>query len=130
MNGPKINDHDIERMVSILLRTGVTIAGIVVFGGGVFYLLRHGSAPADHHTFHGQPEIDRVISEIFAGAVSLRARSIIQLGVIALIATPILRVALALVGFALERDRTYTLITAIVLCVLLGSLVTGTLQGF
>lgn len=129
MNRPKINDHDIERMVSILLRMGVTIAGIVVLGGGIFYLFRHGAAPADHHTFHGQPEIDRVIPEIFAGALALRPRSIIQLGVIALIATPILRVALAFVGFTLERDRTYAIITLIVFCVLLGSLITGALQG-
>ncbi|MGH7906400.1 MAG: DUF1634 domain-containing protein [Candidatus Binataceae bacterium] len=129
MNLPKIGDRDIERMVSILLRTGVIVAGAVVLGGGVFYLLRHGVEAANHHTFYGQPAMDRVITQIFAGALALRARSIIQFGVLVLIATPILRVALALVGFTLERDRTYAIVTLIVLCVLLGSLIAGAVQA-
>jgi uncharacterized membrane protein len=129
MSLPKMTDENIERMVSVLLRTGVLIAGVVVFGGGILYLLRHGRELAYHHTFHGQPAIDRVVVQIFTGAVALRARSIIQLGVLALIATPILRVAFSLVGFALERDRTYVIVTAIVLCVLLYSLISGTVQG-
>lgn len=127
MNLPSIDDHDIERMVSILLRAGVTIAGIVVLAGGVFFLSRHGGGPADHHAFHGQPAIDRLLSGIVAGAIALRPRSVIQLGVLALVATPILRVALALAGFALERDRTYVVVTAIVLGVLVGSLIAGAL---
>lgn len=125
MNAAKINDRDIERMVSVLLRAGVTVAGIVVLAGGVFFLSRHGGGPADHHAFHGQPAIDRFISGIVAGAIALRPRSIIQLGVLALIATPILRVAFALAGFAFERDHTYVVVTAIVLCVLIGSLIAG-----
>jgi uncharacterized membrane protein len=47
------------------------------------------------------------------------------LGVLLLIATPILRVAMALVGFAMERDRQYVLIAAIVLALLLYSLSAG-----
>lgn len=129
MNLPKIGDRDIERMVSIVLRIGVMVAGAVVLAGGVFYLLHHGGERADHHTFESQPEIDRMVTKIFAGALSLRARSIIQLGVLVLIATPILRVALALVGFALERDRTYTIVTLVVLCVLVGSLIAGMVQA-
>ena len=53
----------------------------------------------------------------------------IQLGILLLIATPIARVALSLIGFAVERDRKYMLITAIVLAVLLYSLITGGAGG-
>ncbi|MBV9295185.1 MAG: DUF1634 domain-containing protein, partial [Acidobacteriaceae bacterium] len=81
------------------------------------------------HTFRGQPSIDRIVSEIIKGAFAVRARSIIQLGILLLIATPIARVAFSLVGFALGRDRTYVVITAIVLTVLLVSLITGAVQG-
>jgi uncharacterized membrane protein len=129
MKLPEFADRDIERMVSVLLRVGVTVAGAVVLAGGIFYLLHHGGEPADHGTFRSQPAIDRIVTEIFAGALALRARSIIQLGVLVLIATPILRVALALVGFALERDRTYTIVTLVVLGVLLGSLIAGMVQA-
>lgn len=125
MNTPKINDSSIERMVSIVLRTGVTISGVVVLSGGILYLIRHGYDRVDYHSFHAQPAIDSLITQIVGGALALRSRSIIQLGVLLLIATPIARVAFSLAGFALERDRTYVIITAIVLAVLLFSLAHG-----
>lgn len=116
-------------MVSVVLRTGVLLSGAVVLAGGIYYLVRHGGERIDYHIFNGQPSIDRIAGEIIKGALALRARSIIQLGILLLIATPIARVALSLVGFALERDRTYVVVTAIVLCVLLFSLLSGTVQG-
>ncbi len=126
---PKITDTGIERMVSILLRTGVLISGAVVLAGGLYYLTRHGGESADYHTFRGQPSIDRIATQIVAGAFALRGRSIIQFGLLLLIATPIARVALSLVGFAFEGDRKYVAITAIVLCILLFSLISGAVQG-
>jgi uncharacterized membrane protein len=48
--------------------------------------------------------------------------AVIQLGVVILIATPIARVLLSLVAFALQRDRTYVVVTLIVLVVLLSGL--------
>ncbi len=126
---PRMTDRSIERMVSVLLLAGVLISGSVVLGGGVYYLVRHGGEAVGYRTFQGQPSIDRIVSEIVKGAIALRARSIIQMGILLLIATPIARVAFSLVGFALERDRTYVVITAIVLAVLLVSLITGAVQG-
>ncbi len=125
----KVSDRSIERMVSVLLRTGVLLSGAVVLAGGTYYLLRHGGQTADYHVFHGQPSIDRIVSEIVKGAFALRARSIIQFGILLLIATPIARVAFSLVGFALEKDRKYVVITAIVLAVLLYSLISGAVQA-
>ena len=125
----KITDENLERMVSILLRSGVFLSGAVVLAGGLYDLIGHGSDPAAYRVFNGQPAIDRVIGHILGGAAALRARSLIQLGVVLLIATPIARVVLSLVGFAFERDRTYVVITAIVLSVLLFSLISGAMQG-
>jgi len=126
---PTMTDTRLERLVSILLRTGVLISGAVVVVGGVYYLARHGRELADYHVFQGQPSVNRIASQIVKGAFALRGRSIIQFGLLLLIATPIARVALSLVGFALERDRKYVLITAIVLCILLFSLISGAVQG-
>ncbi|MBV8896722.1 MAG: DUF1634 domain-containing protein [Acidobacteriaceae bacterium] len=125
----KLTDDDIERAVSIVLGTGVSIAAAVAFLGGVYFLLRHGGERVNYRAFTGQPSIDRHADQIINGAFSGRARSIIQLGILLLIATPIARVAASLVGFALEGDRKYVVITAIVLSVLLYSLVTGTASG-
>jgi uncharacterized membrane protein len=125
MTQSKITDRSIERIVSLILRTGVLVSGTVVFVGGLFYLARHGHERVDYHTFRAQPRADRLVHEILAGAIALRGRSIIQLGVLLLLATPIARVAFSIVGFALERDRLYVLLTSIVLAILLYSLMGG-----
>jgi uncharacterized membrane protein len=129
MNPPKVTDQSIERIVSRVLLAGVLVSGGIVLVGGIYFVLRRGSDPVEFHVFHGELVIDRIAGEIVRGAFHGRARSIIQLGILALIATPILRVAVALVGFALEKDRAYVIVTAIVLATLLFSLITGAVTG-
>ncbi len=124
-----VTDRSIEKMVATLLRTGVSVAGVVVAFGGAVYLFRHGSEAVDFHVFKSLPASDRLLPAIVRGALHHRARSIIQTGILLLIATPITRVALSLSGFALERDWKYVLITAIVLSVLLYSLISGAAHG-
>ena len=125
MSTPKVTDQSIERMISKLLLAGVLVSGGIVLSGGIYYVLRHASETADFHTFQGEPNIDRLAGQILKGALALRARSIIQFGILVLIATPILRVAVSLFGFALEGDRKYVMVTTVVLAVLLFSLVSG-----
>ncbi|MBV8552604.1 MAG: DUF1634 domain-containing protein [Acidobacteriaceae bacterium] len=129
MSSPRMTDRSIELMVSMLLRTGVLIAGFVVLVGGVYFMIRHGGEQIDYRQFHQTPAEYRIVGQIVAGAIALRARCVIQLGVLLLIATPVARVALCLVGFAMEKDRHYLLITAIVLAVLLYSLISGAAHG-
>lgn len=129
MSTPRISDEKIERMVSVVLRGGVLLAASVMLAGGIYYLIRRGEETADYHTFRGEPSIDRILGQIIQGAIDLRARSIIQAGMLLLIATPIARVAVSLFGFALERDGKYVVITAIVLLVLLYSLISGAVTG-
>jgi hypothetical protein len=45
-----------------------------------------------------------------------------RIGLVVLIATPVVRVLVSVIGFALERDRLYVLITATVLIIVLASL--------
>lgn len=120
-----MTDRSIERTLSVLLRAGVLLSGLIVFAGGAYYLAAHGGEPANYRVFEGEPAIDRILGKIVAGAFAWRPRSVIQLGILALIATPILRVAVSLVGFAIERDAKYVAITALVLTLLLYSLLQG-----
>jgi uncharacterized membrane protein len=53
---------------------------------------------------------------------ALEPLAITQLGLLALLATPVVRVAASVVGFALERDRLYMTITLAVLVILLTSI--------
>jgi uncharacterized membrane protein len=117
------NDERLERIISIVLRTGVILSAAIVFLGGACYLVRHGHELADYHVFRGAPEEYRSVRGIIHAMGPSNCRAIIQFGLLILIATPIARVAVSLVGFALERDRTYVVITSIVLAVLIYSVV-------
>ena len=111
-------DARIELLLGTLLRAGVLTAAAVVLLGAVVYLASHGSDPSDYHTFRAQPLQMRGIAGVLRAARSFDGAAIIQLGVLVLIATPVLRVASSAFAFARQRDKTYVLITLVVLGIL------------
>jgi len=115
-------DELLEGIVANLLRAGVLLSAVVVLGGGICYLLQHGRDPIAYGTYHAGPAIYRTVSGAFLASLRGDCPAIIQLGLLILIATPIARVALSLVVFALQKDRTYVWITSGVLAVLLYAL--------
>jgi len=126
MTGPDsvMPPHDprMQSIVGNLLRIGVLVAAAVVLTGGILYLAQHGGGVPDYHVFRGQPAYLRSLPGIFRSALALDARGVVQLGLVLLIATPIARVAFSAVLFGFERDRTYVLVTLLVLSLLLKSL--------
>ena len=119
-------DQDIEQLIGLQLRYGVIIASLVVLTGGLVYLQQYGSlAMPAYHQFIGTKAGFTTAAQITAGLKIWNAKSIIQLGVLILIATPILRIAFSLVGFILEKDKMYIAITLIVLTVMLFSIFGG-----
>jgi uncharacterized membrane protein len=116
---PRWTDERVEQSVSTLLRTGVTVAGAIALIGGLIYLITNGLRVVDYTTFLGPSSEFHTVRGIIAGALKFESRALIQLGLLLLIATPIARVALSLVGFIKQRDRTYIIITTIVLLILL-----------
>ncbi len=118
----EIGGHDefeLEQRLGTLLRAGVLLSALVTLIGGVMYLLSHGHDVANHTAFRGEPAQLRTVGGVMSGALAGDSAAIIQLGVLLLIATPIARVAMSLVGFARERDWTYVWVSLLVL-VLLG----------
>jgi uncharacterized membrane protein len=120
-----LTDEQMDRIISILLRSGVLISALVVLVGGILYLIRYGTALPEYGVFRGEPADLRSLSGIVKDVLSFKRRGIIQFGLLLLIATPVARVAFSILAFALQRDRTYVIITLIVLGVLLYSLVGG-----
>jgi uncharacterized membrane protein len=105
-----------------MLQAGVLLAAAVVLLGGVLYLF-HASGPRpDYSHFHGVADGLRHPGSIWRGALHGDAESVIQLGLLLLIATPVVRVILAGAGFLMERDQLYFWVSAAVLTVLLYSL--------
>jgi uncharacterized membrane protein len=120
-----LTDEQMDRIISILLRSGVLISALVVLVGGIFYLIRYGAALPEYGVFRGEPADLRSVSGIVKGALSLHTRGLVQFGLLLLVATPVARVGFSILAFALQRDRTYVIVTLIVLTVLLYSLAGG-----
>lgn len=108
-----------EQLVGRLLQVGVLAAALLVLAGAVFLLAQHGGAIADFRRFRGADQAFRTVGGSLRAALAHDSRGLVQLGVILLIATPVARVALTLVAFAVQRDRIYVALTAVVLLVLL-----------
>lgn len=114
-----MTDRRLEEIVAALLRTGVILAAVVVLAGGIWYLSAAQGLQPSYRSF--QPTA--------AGWKSLGSlpgpERLILIGLLLLVATPVVRVGFAMVAFALERDWAYVWITVIVLVVLLYSIGTA-----
>lgn len=119
----KFGEKDMQILVGNILRIGVLLAMIVVIAGLALFIYANGSNKAQYGTFveGGHAGMAALWSGIKAG----NANAIIELGVILLIATPIARILFALIGFWLEKDRLYMIISLIILCVMAVSIFTG-----
>lgn len=123
MNTPS-HTTDLQRLIAHTLRWGVTVACCIALCGGVLYLVRHDAEPMpDYRHFSYDSAATQhteytTLAGIWHGICAFTARSWIQLGVLVLLLTPLLRVLISLIGFLRERDWLYAAITAFVLSVI------------
>jgi uncharacterized membrane protein len=118
-------DERMDRMMAVLLRTGVLLSAGLVFLGGIIFLMRHPMPVTNYRVFQGEPQELRTISGILREAAKLHGRGLIQLGLLSLIATPVARVLFSVFAFLYEKDWTYVAVTIVVLALLTYSLFGG-----
>jgi len=116
------NDKRVETWVGMMLRIGVLLAAAVVLVGGVLYVIQNRGPRPDYSTFHGEPASFATLHGAATGIATLEPRSIIMFGLLLLIATPIARVGMCVVGFSFERDKMYVVVSSLVLVILLYSI--------
>lgn len=117
----------LELAISRLLRWGVITSLSIVIFGTILSFVHHPEYL--HRARPEQPtEFPHTISEVLTGASQGRGQSIVFLGLFLLIATPVLRVAAAMIGFIWEGDKTYAIITSIVLALLILSFLLGRVE--
>ncbi|HEY8928454.1 MAG TPA: DUF1634 domain-containing protein [Mucilaginibacter sp.] len=121
----KIKDTDIQTLIGLVLRGGMILSMSVVFFGGIFYCYRHGQAIPDYKTFKGIPAFLSRPDSLIQAAFDLKGQAIIQIGIVCLIATPILRVLFSTIGFFLEKDYLYVAISLLVLLIIFASMMSG-----
>ncbi len=122
----------VEVLVARLLRWGVSLSMAIVVLGLITMCVRR---PQDAYSYAALARLTgphaafpHSLPEIARGVVGLHGQAIMALGLVLLILTPVARVAASVVGFALERDRVFALVTAIVLAVLVVSLFLGRVE--
>lgn len=107
----------IEKRISIAMRIGVIVSAAVMIFGFVLLLVTY------QDNFAGFK--DPSITEALRGLVTLNPYSYMLLGIFLLILTPVLRVVTCFIIFAKEKDKTYTVITLLVLLILVISFIVG-----
>jgi uncharacterized membrane protein len=119
-----------DRWISWLLRGGVLLSLIFLVAGTVITFIHHpgylGTAISTHALKNpAEGVIPNHILDIFQMMKEGRGQGFVAFGLLVLIATPVMRVALSIVTFWLEKDRAFVIITAGVFFLLILSLVLG-----
>ena len=117
-----MSDRRIEQVIGTLLQAGVLLSATVVLAGGVWLLIEWGRESPNYRHFQPIDVVLRTPAGIIASLRHPDPRSLIQFGLLLLIATPVARVVLSLAAFVLQRDRVYVTVTLVVLAVLYYSL--------
>lgn len=125
-----------ELAISYVLRGGVLLSAAVILVGILLFAVTRDTGYARllphhlqdllmYHAGSGPGFFPTRPSAVLAGSLTGKPFAIIGLGLMVLITTPVVRVALSVLFFLAQRDRLYVAITLFVLGVLGLSLLSG-----
>jgi uncharacterized membrane protein len=130
---PVAHPEATERLISNILRAGVLLSAALVIVGTVITFVHHTSyftSSDDLESLkNGSLGFPTSFPSIIRGLAHFEGRAIVMTGLLVLVATPIMRVAVSIVAFMQVRDRVFVVITSIVLILLLASLTLGKAGG-
>lgn len=112
----------IELLIGQMLRIGLLLSVLIVLVGGVMYLIQNGHELIHYQAFHEEPDGFYTMSGILKSALTFSAVGIIQFGLLVLVLTQVLRVAMTIWLFIQERDVIFTGISFAILAVLVYSI--------
>ena len=122
----------VEIVISELLRWGVYGSLLLLVVGTVVSYIHPetygagGGSGADLHRLITEgATFPRTLSWLGHGLLHLQGQAIIVAGLLLLIATPVIRVLVSIIAFALEKDRAFVVITTVVFLLLMISFALG-----
>lgn len=119
----------IERAAAFVLRAGVGASVAVIALGLAVTLVRHPEHITDPATLSALTApgaaFPASLADLGRELASFRGRAILVLGLLLLIVTPLFRVVVSVLAFAVERDWLYTAVTMLVLLTLAASFLVG-----
>lgn len=109
---------EMEDLISAFLRAGVILSAAVI-GIGLAIAVFRGTGTAAYPT---------TLSGVITGITTLNLMAVIDLGLLLLIITPVVRVGMSVAVFLYERDYFYAAVTLFVLTVLMISFALGKVE--
>jgi uncharacterized membrane protein len=116
-------DIDLNRSVGNLLRIGV-ILSVTTAIIGFIKLFFEGFKMPKHYEDLGN-KTGNILQEFWVSLMKLEGMSIIQLGILFLILTPLMRILFALIGYLKEKDYVYVVISLIIIGIMAISFLMG-----
>ena len=107
-------------IIGRILQGGVIVSATVILIGILLLPLHPGELSE-----RSLQVFPHTLSQVWTGLLTLQPQAVIALGLLLLIASPVMRVAVSVVAFAIEHNRRYMVITLIVLAILITSFLIG-----
>ncbi|MEY8759538.1 DUF1634 domain-containing protein [Chryseobacterium tongliaoense] len=118
-------DVDLNRSVGNLLRLGVILSVITSLIGFVKLFLEGFKMPKKYSSLDMGTSSEKVWGHFWTTLCKGEGMAIIQLGILLLIVTPLMRIVFAWIGYLKEKDYVYVIISSIVLAIMIISFLTG-----
>ncbi len=104
-------------IIGWILLIGVISSAVVIVFGLALLVFHPGEI-----SLRNSQNFPQTLGAVWSGLLALQPQAVIVLGLLLLIATPVMRVAVSVIAFAIERDRRFVIITLVVLVILLFSI--------
>lgn len=125
MRNQPFTDLDLNRSVGNLLRLGVILSVATSLIGFIKLFTEGFKMPRKYNLLNMGDSSEKVWGSFWDSLCKGEGMAIIQLGILLLIVTPLVRIIFALIGYLKEKDYTYVVISLIVLTIMLVSFLTG-----
>ncbi|CEJ71505.1 MULTISPECIES: DUF1634 domain-containing protein [Chryseobacterium] len=118
-------DVDLNRSVGNLLRLGVILSVATSLIGFIKLFTEGFKMPKKYTSLDMGSSSEKVWGMFWNSLCKGEGMAIIQLGILLLIFTPLVRIIFALIGYLKEKDYVYVVISSIVLAIMAVSFFTG-----
>jgi uncharacterized membrane protein len=118
-------DVDLNRSVGNLLRLGVILSVATSLIGFIKLFTEGFKMPEKYTSLDMGESSEKVWGHFWHSLCKGEGMAIIQLGILLLIFTPLMRIIFALIGYLKEKDYIYVVISSIVLAIMAISFFTG-----
>lgn len=125
MRTKPFTDLDLNRSVGNLLRLGVLLSVATSLVGFIKLFTEGFIMPKKYKLLNMGSSSEKVWSHFWESLCKGEGMAIIQLGILFLILTPLVRIIFALIGYLKEKDYVYVIISLIVLAIMTVSFITG-----